>query len=88
MKLPVRGAGEEIDVDAADPAGAELDVTGALPACRPGLLAAPQAISVSATTRAAPSANTPAFGTPGGGDVADRVDAGEARLERGGSTGT
>ena len=58
-------AGEEVDVDPADPAGAELDVAGAMPVVAVRLLAAPiAAISDSATTRAAPSAKTPAFGTP------------------------
>jgi hypothetical protein len=32
------GAGEEVDVDAADPALAELDVTGALPEVALGLV--------------------------------------------------
>ena len=60
-------AREEVDVDATDAAGAELDVAGA--AARrsgPRRLAALAAARSSrcATTRAAPSANTPAFGTP------------------------
>ena len=59
-------AREEVDVDAADAAGAELDVAGAAPVVGVRLLArrAARAIRVAATTRAAPSAKTPAFGTP------------------------
>jgi len=56
---------EEVHVDSTDAAGAELDVAGAEPVVGSGLLAArKRAISDAATTLAAPSANTPAFGTP------------------------
>ena len=66
LECPGRlGPGEEVDVDAADTARAELDVAGTAPVVCARLLAAlALAISDAATTRAAPSANTPAFGTP------------------------
>ena len=68
-KVPVGfGPREEVDVDPADPPGAELDVAGAEPVVAVGLLAArgsPRS-ATRRTTRAAPSAKTPAFGTPDG----------------------
>ena len=59
-------AREEVDVDAPDPAGAELDVAGARAGRSPRARPPPRnrAINDAATTRAAPSAKTPAFGTP------------------------
>ena len=60
------GPAEEVDVDAADAAAAELDVAGAASVVAAGLLAALHSRDQRPgdDTRAAPSANTPAFGTP------------------------
>ena len=60
-----RRPGEEVDIDAGHPVGTELDVARARPSNGPGgSLPCSLAMREEATTRAAPSAKTPAFGTP------------------------
>src|SRR6476620_8467398 len=68
------GAGEEVDVDAADPAAAELDVTGAAPEVRARTLPSPQPRDQGLGDDAGRALGEDAgLRHPGGGDVADRV---------------
>jgi hypothetical protein len=79
-------AGEEVDVDARDPVRAELDVAGAGARVTRGRLQAAQARHHVGRDGARRGLGEHAgLRRAGVGEVADRVDAGERRLERGGS---
>ena len=75
---------EEVDVDAADASSAELDVAGAASVeARPAVAPPVRRATIdSATTRAARSENTPAFGTPTVATSPTAYTFGNRRLER------
>ena len=84
-----RGTRQEVDVHAPDAAFTELDVARAAPEVGPGR-SPPRnsAISVCAMMREAPSANTPAFGTPAVATSPTAYTPGKRVLSVAKSTGT